>query len=326
MEMNPVDELKRGYRTTFITGITIIASVFVYAAIVELIKIRFAPFEGFSPFPEIEILRYVFLGIAIVEFFLVRFLRNLTLSGKTPIQRTSQESPLSSFIQRLATTSIMIYAICESVAIYGLVLFLLAGSSLDFYAFMVLSLIYFAIYFPRYNQWEEWINFYSNIYRTRYAEFLKIDFPRVPFTRDYKLFKKMGDYGESLVNLHLLKPAPDSDRGSPELDTPIARFQGKGNNEVEKVRYEPVGAGHALPLLYINKEQYFEGISPELWEYRIGGYQVCDKWLKDRKGRTLSLDDIKHYCRIVTSLSKTIKIQKVIDYIYPAVEKETTGL
>lgn len=230
MEMNPVDELKRGYRTTFITGITIIASVFVYAAIVELIKIRFAPFEGFSPFPEIEILRYVFLGIAIVEFFLVRFLRNLTLSGKTPIQRTSQESPLSSFIQRLATTSIMIYAICESVAIYGLVLFLLAGSSLDFYAFMVLSLIYFAIYFPRYNQWEEWINFYSNIYRTKYAEFLKIDFPRVPFTRDYKLFKKMGDYGESLVDLHLLK--------SPELDTPIAKFQGKGNDKVEKLRYE----------------------------------------------------------------------------------------
>ncbi|MBI4837689.1 MAG: N-6 DNA methylase [Nitrospirae bacterium] len=71
---------------------------------------------------------------------------------------------------------------------------------------------------------------YSNIYRTKYAEFLKIDFPRIPFTRDYKLFKKIGDYGEKLVDSHLLK--------SPDLGTPIVKFQGKGNDKVEKVRYE----------------------------------------------------------------------------------------
>ena len=71
---------------------------------------------------------------------------------------------------------------------------------------------------------------YSETYRTKYAEFLKIDFPRVPFTKDYKLFKKMSEYGNRLVDLHLLK--------SPELDSPIARFQGKGDNRVKKPRYE----------------------------------------------------------------------------------------
>ncbi len=149
---------------------------------------------------------------------------------------------------------------------------------------------------------------YSNIYRTKYAEFLKIDFRRIPFTDDYKLFKKMSDYGERLVELHLLK--------SSELDVPLTKFQGKGNDKVEKSRYEK-------GKLYINNAQYFEGISQEIWEYQVGGYQACDKWLKDRKGKRLSLDDIKHYCKIVTALKETIEIQKTIDSIYLEVEEKT---
>lgn len=149
---------------------------------------------------------------------------------------------------------------------------------------------------------------YSNIYRTKYAEFLKIDFPRVPFTKDYKLFKKTGEYGKRLVDLHLLK--------SLNLDSPIAKFQGKGDYRVEKVRYEK-------GKVFINNDQYFEGVAPEIWKYQIGGYKVCEKWLKDRKGRILSLDEIKHYCKVVTVIQKTTEIQKVIDDIYPEVEKET---
>ena len=149
---------------------------------------------------------------------------------------------------------------------------------------------------------------YSEIYRTKYAEFLKIDFPRVPFTKDYKLFKKMTECGNWLVDLHLLK--------SPELDSPIARFQGKGDNKVEKIKY---GQGK----VYLNNDQYFEGILSEVWQYQIGGYQVCDKWLKDRKGRILSLDDIRHYCKVVTAIKKTIEIQKKIDNLYPEIEKGT---
>ncbi|MBM4065046.1 MAG: DNA methyltransferase [Planctomycetes bacterium] len=148
---------------------------------------------------------------------------------------------------------------------------------------------------------------YSNIYRTKYAEFLRLDFPRIPFTKGYKLFITMGDYGKRLVDLHLLK--------SPELDPPTAKFQGKGDNKVEKLRYEGTS-------LFINEYQYFEGIEPEVFEYQIGGYQVCEKWLKDRKDRKLSLDDIKHYCNIATTLKKTIDIQREIDNIYPKVEDD----
>jgi predicted helicase len=149
---------------------------------------------------------------------------------------------------------------------------------------------------------------YSNIYRTKYAEFLKIDFPRVPFTKDYKVFSRMGGYGKRLVDLHLLK--------SGELDPPVAKFQGKGENRIERLRY-----AEKEKRVYINQSQYFEGITKEVWEYQIGGYQVCDKWLKDRKGRTL--DDIRTYCRIATAIQKTIEIQKAIDGIYTEAERET---
>ena len=195
---------------------------------------------------------------------------------------------------------------------------------------------------------------YSNIYRTKYTEFLKIDFPRVPFTNDYKLFKKMSDFGERLVKLHLLKAS--------ELDPPIARFHGEDNDKVEKPRYvreegyscergnpeeaeldarvkasgmtdkvkKDAGQGGmtenikkgGFGRLYINQTQYFEGISQEVWEYQIGGYQVCDKWLKDRKGRPLSVEDTKHYCKMITALKETIEIQKKIDSMYSDIERE----
>jgi predicted helicase len=148
---------------------------------------------------------------------------------------------------------------------------------------------------------------YSNIYRTKYAGFLRIDFPRIPFTKNYKLFCKMEEYGKLLVDLHLLK--------SKEIDPPIAKFEGKGENKIEKVTYKD-------SRVSINKDQYFEGIPEEVWQYQIGGYQVCDKWLKDRKGQGLSLDDIKHYCKVVTAIKKTIGIQKEIDNLYPEIENE----
>ena len=149
--------------------------------------------------------------------------------------------------------------------------------------------------------------FYSTIYREKYAEFLKIDFPRVPFTADCDLFKKMGKLGRRLSDLHLLK--------STELDMPITKYQGSGNNDrIEKVNYREEGQ-----RIYINKDKYFEGIAPEVWNYHIGGYQVLHKYLKDRKGRIL--DDAPRYCRIITALSKTMEIQKKIDEVYPKAEK-----
>src|SRR5579884_658212 len=154
---------------------------------------------------------------------------------------------------------------------------------------------------------------YANSYRTRYAEFLKTDFPRIPFTKNRKLFLEIGKFGKALVELHLLKSA--------ELNSPMARFQGKGDHRVEKLRYD-----EGEQRVYINAAQYFEGIEKEVWEYQIGGYQVLEKWLKDRKKKVLSLAEIQHYCRVATALKRTIEIQEEIDRLYPDIEVETIDL
>ena len=150
---------------------------------------------------------------------------------------------------------------------------------------------------------------YSNTYRKKFNEFLNIDFPRIPFAKDYKFFCKMAEYGKRLINFHLLK--------SKELIPPVAKLQGKGDNKVEILRYDKKEKG-----IYFNQSQYFEGITKEIWEYQIGGYQVCDKWLKDRRGRILILGDIKHYCKFATSIKKTIETQKEIDKLYPKIEEK----
>jgi len=147
---------------------------------------------------------------------------------------------------------------------------------------------------------------YSNTYRKKYAEFLKIDFPRIPFTKDYKLFIQLGKLGKQLADLHLLK--------SKELDKIISKFPKVGSSKLEKLKYDD-------EKVWINKDQYFENVKEEVWNYQIGGYQVCEKWLKDRKGRALSSEEIKTYCKIVTALSKTIELQKEIDKLYTDVEK-----
>jgi type I restriction-modification system DNA methylase subunit len=147
--------------------------------------------------------------------------------------------------------------------------------------------------------------FHSPTYRERYAEFLKIDFPRLPITSDRELFKALANKGEELVSLHLME--------SPALNHLITGFPISGASEVEKVRYVDQEPGR----VYINKDQYFDGIDPELWKFQIGGYQVLHKWLNDRKGRNLSFDDLFHYQRIVIALKETIRIMKEIDSLIP---------
>ena len=151
--------------------------------------------------------------------------------------------------------------------------------------------------------------FYSNTYREKYAEFLKIDFPRVPFTKDYELFQKMAALGKRLVDLHLLK--------SNELDTTVAKYQGTGGNDtIEKIQYK-----EKEQQVYINKDKYFEGVAPKIWNYYIGGYHVMQKYLKDRKG--MRMEDPRHYVLIATAIKKTIDIQEKIDVIYPDIEEKS---
>ncbi len=155
---------------------------------------------------------------------------------------------------------------------------------------------------------------YAPLYRTRYAEFLKSDFPRIPFPADSKLFHKLAKIGEKLVALHLLK--------SLDLNPPACRFDGEGDNRVEKNRKTGLRYEAEEERVYINAEQYFAPVPETVWNYQIGGYQVCEKWLKDRQERRLDLDDILAYCRIVTALGQTIALQVEADALYPLVEEK----
>jgi len=146
--------------------------------------------------------------------------------------------------------------------------------------------------------------FHSPTYRSRYAEFLKIDFPRLPLTSDVKLFRALVAKGAELVALHLME--------SPAINDLITKYTVSGSDVVEQVSYK-----ETAKRVYINKEQYFEGIEPEVWDFQIGGYQVCQKWLKDRKGRKLSYDDSMHYQKIVVALKETMRLMKEIDSLVP---------
>ncbi len=149
---------------------------------------------------------------------------------------------------------------------------------------------------------------YCNIYREKYFEFLKRDFPRIPFTTDMSVFNKMSNFGRELISLHLLK--------SSMLEQPNVKYQGTGSNaKITKTDYDK-----PRKRIYINENYFFEGIEPDVWEYVIGCYQILEKYLKDRKGRRM--DDPRHYIRIATALEKTIEIQKEIDALYPEVEKD----
>ncbi|NMC79440.1 MAG: DUF559 domain-containing protein [Chloroflexi bacterium] len=159
---------------------------------------------------------------------------------------------------------------------------------------------------------------YAPTYREKYAEFLRIDFPRLPFVADFALFQEVAALGGRLAELHLLRSA--------ELDPPLTRFEGQGDHRVAKSEREGLRYDAERQRVYINPSQFFAPVPPAVWEYPIGGYIVCQKWLKDRRGRPLSLDEIRTYCRIVTALEHTLTIQAEIDELYPAIEAKTVAI
>jgi len=168
---------------------------------------------------------------------------------------------------------------------------------------------------------------HSPTYRTRYFELLKTDFPRVPLTHDLSLFRLLTVKGSQLVALH----CPNTATSIPTTGS----YPVSGSNIVEAgfPRYlspreaEPrTGVPLTVGRVYINNGnpatgsngQYFDGVSPEVWGFEVGGYRVCEKWLKDRRKEMLSLDDLMQYQRIVTVLAKTILLMDEIDDIIPA--------
>ena len=144
---------------------------------------------------------------------------------------------------------------------------------------------------------------HSPEYRQRYADLLKFDFPRMPLPGSRDLFTNLAQLGTSLVLLHLMET--ESTEARPSFPVP-------GINMVEKHRYTPPNTTHS-GRVWINGDQYFDGVAPETYDIRIGYYKPAQKWLKDRKGRTLSPDDIEHYCRIISVLAETPRRMIEID-------------
>ena len=143
---------------------------------------------------------------------------------------------------------------------------------------------------------------HSPEYRRRYADFLKSDFPRAPLTGDRALFAELVGLGRRLAALHLMEAEGE--------DAPA--FPGKGDNRIDKARYAPPSGG--VPgRVWINGGQCFEGVSPDVWAFDVGGYRPAEKWLKDRKGRLLSFDDIERYRRICAALAETPCVMARID-------------
>lgn len=140
---------------------------------------------------------------------------------------------------------------------------------------------------------------HSPSYRERYKEFLKIDFPRIPYPTDWEKFRDLSELGEELRQLHLMEDMPSKLGVS---------FPVSGTLQVDCYRWEN-------NRVYINSEQYFEGVPESAWNFYIGGYQPAQKWLKDRKGMTLSFEDVKHYKQIIYVLQQTERIMGEIDEI-----------
>ena len=142
--------------------------------------------------------------------------------------------------------------------------------------------------------------FYSPSYREKYKEFLKIDFPRVPYPKDKDTFWKLVKLGCEIRQIHLLE--------SSEVEKPFTKYPFTGTNVVGKIKYDN-------GKVHINETQCFENVPEVAWNFFIGGYQPAQKWLKDRKDRELQIDDIRHYMKIIVALTETYRLMKEIDKI-----------
>jgi hypothetical protein len=147
--------------------------------------------------------------------------------------------------------------------------------------------------------------FYSHTYRNRYAQFLKIDFPRLPLTSNVELFCKLCALGKELMGLHLLESPLVED---PHWETPVF-FQGG----IPSLPVAPDYPKFDINKVMINPSEGFINITHDIWDYHIGGYQVCEKWLKVRRGRQLTREDIAHYRKTVYALGETLRLMGEVD-------------
>ncbi len=149
MNSNADRRLIVAYAIAVLCGIVMIVSVLANVFVVEMIKSQFHPFRGYAPIPDVfNYLRYTMLAVAASFYFLIRYVNNKVLSS--PLVR-------SLGLLKLIAGALAVYVLCLFVAIHGLVLFLVQGSSIDFYMFLIISLCYFAVFFPKYSKWKVWL-------------------------------------------------------------------------------------------------------------------------------------------------------------------------
>ena len=152
---------------------------------------------------------------------------------------------------------------------------------------------------------------HSPTYREKYKEFLKIDFPRVPYPKNVDTFWQLVSLGKEIREIHLLE--------SNTVEKYITSYPIDGDNiittKIGKKDWELFDEEKGLGRIWINDEQYFDNIPLTAWEFYIGGYQPAQKWLKDRKERELKFEDILHYQKIIVALTETDRIMKEIDKI-----------
>ena len=158
---------------------------------------------------------------------------------------------------------------------------------------------------------------HNNTYRETYKEFLKTDFPRVPYPKNTEQFWQLVKLGGQLRQIHLL----ESPKLAEKAKALGISYPKSGNNEVTRkmtkssIGFEPSEDDATTGKVWINDEQYFDNIPLVAWEFYIGGYQPAQKWLKDRNGRTLNMSDIKHYMNVIAALSLTDELMQKIDEI-----------
>jgi predicted helicase len=148
---------------------------------------------------------------------------------------------------------------------------------------------------------------YSTTYRTSFPELLKIDYPKIPFTKNVKIFNQLAELGKELADLHLLKSA--------KLNKPKVKFQGKGDGKVNKPKYN-----EKQLIITINETQYFDNISKELWDFEIGKNRVIQQWVKHKE--KIEFEDAVEFGRIATAIYETFNLQNEIDIIYPEILTE----
>ena len=149
---------------------------------------------------------------------------------------------------------------------------------------------------------------YSPAYRERYCEFLKYGFPRIPLPWDIEHFRKLSALGQELIDRHLLKVSQAQIASTGSGESPIHRFEGEGEGFVSQVRYVDNS-------VWINPTHHFTDVPVDVWDYEIGSYQVCEKWLKDRKDLVLSYDEIRQYRGILVAVAETLRLMEAIDEI-----------